>query len=1051
MNHTRQTVYRRMMILASVLILSPQVYAQQIPADVMQSPQLQQAIQSGQVTPKQVQEGMKAFQEGKISPEVMRQAQEKAEMGTLTPGEIEAGKRLLEEKQGAAETDSETVPEVIESKETTEKEEPFKSDDDYFKKTDGVSRPVLPIFGHNLFSGTPSTFPPITAMPVSDDYIIGPGDEVRVLMWGRLDSAYAVAVDNEGIINFPKIGPLTVAGLTYGETKELIGQKTEAITGVNVHISMGKLRTIQVFVLGEVRNPGVVTVSSLATIANALLTSGGPTSLGSLRHVQLKRQGQVISTVDFYSFLLKGDTSSDVRLMPTDVVFVPKAGPMVAISGNVRRAAVYELKEDGTLKVALELAGGLTPRAFNQRIQIERASENRFQVVLDISYEEFQRKRPTPLQDGDHVHIFSILPSTVNAVYLYGNVLRPGQYAYKPGLKLRDILPDLESLAVDTHFDYALIKRYRFRDMESELVPFDLGQLLMEGDNTQNMPLMALDEIYVFSKWMFEDRSFATAKGEVRRPGRYLIDDMTIKDLILKSGDLTDNVYLPKGEIIRVDADRRKKTIYFDVSAAMDGDPSHNLRLRDEDQMIIHSIWEEQWRAFVTVRGEVKKADSYVLTEDMDLRDLIFKAGSFTRDAYLTEGHLYRTDLRSKELTIHTFNVKRAMEGDPAHNLLLSDLDEVVIHSIWEFKDKNTVSIQGMVNRPGEYPYAENMTVRDLIFVAGNTRTAAFLKEAEVTRYEIVDGRTVSTSIAAFDVERALRQDPASNLRLQPMDVVNIKEIPEWWDKRRSVTLSGDLLFPGTYTIRKSEMLSDVIERAGGYNDHAYLRGAVFTRESVRVNQQKRIDEMMDRLERNVARMTSEEIQGSLSAEDLASQQTFVASQQALVAKLGRVRASGRIVINLLPLSILKGSSYDIAIEDGDTLFIPQVQGTVSVIGAVYNATALVYDEKRPELKYYLAKTGGPTENAETKQMYIVRANGTVVSKKGSSWLGVSWNDSEERMGFWRNFENSELQPGDTVIVPEKVIHPNYMRDIRDITQILYQIAVTAGATVLLF
>ena len=407
-----------MMILASVLILSPQVYAQQIPADVMQSPQLQQAIQSGQVTPKQVQEGMKAFQEGKISPEVMRQAQEKAEMGTLTPGEIEAGKRLLEEKQGAAETDSETVPEVIESKETTEKEEPFKSDDDYFKKTDGVSRPVLPIFGHNLFSGTPSTFPPITAMPVSDDYIIGPGDEVRVLMWGRLDSAYALTVDNEGIINFPKIGPLTVAGLTYGETKELIGQKTEAITGVNVHISMGKLRTIQVFVLGEVRNPGVVTVSSLATIANALLMSGGPTSLGSLRHVQLKREGEVISTIDFYDFLLKGDTSSDVRLMPTDVVFVPKAGHMVAISGNVRRAAVYELKPADTLKTALELAGGLTPRAFNQRIQIERASENRFQVVLDISYEEFQEKRPTPLQDGDQVHIFSILPSTVNAVYL---------------------------------------------------------------------------------------------------------------------------------------------------------------------------------------------------------------------------------------------------------------------------------------------------------------------------------------------------------------------------------------------------------------------------------------------------------------------------------------------------------------------------------------------------------------------------------------------------------------------------------------------------------
>ena len=594
---------RMWMLLVTVLLwLLPDAgaVAQEIPASVMQSPEVQQAIRSGEVTAGQVQEAVKAYEEGTVSQEQIRQLQDSGKLGALTPAEIEAGKRLLEQKQKQTEAMS-VQPEGEEPALEPEQaesiaietdlepglevdEEPIKSDEDYFKKTGGVSRPALPIFGHNLFTGGPSVFPPITAIPVSDDYIIGPGDEIKVMMWGRLDAAYALTVDNEGIINFPKIGPLTLAGLTYGDAKDLISQRAEAITGVNTHISMGRLRTIQVFVLGEVRNPGVYTVSSLATIANALLASGGPSALGSLRNVQLKRQNEVISTVDFYDFLLKGDTSSDVRLMPSDVVFVPKAGLMVSVSGNVRRPAVYELKEERTLQTALALAGGLTPQALNQRIQIERAFENRFRMVLDISYGELKRKDPVPLEDSDLIRVFSISPSVVNAVYLYGNVLRPGQYAYKEGLRILDILPNAESLEVDAHFDYALIKRYHFRDMEAELIPFDLGQLLLDDDRSQNLALMPLDEIYIFSKWMFDDRDSASARGQVRKPGRYLIDNMRIKDLILKAGDLTDDAYLPKAELIRVEGDREKRTIYFDVAAAMADDEEHNLWLKNEDE-----------------------------------------------------------------------------------------------------------------------------------------------------------------------------------------------------------------------------------------------------------------------------------------------------------------------------------------------------------------------------------------------------------------------------------------------------------------------------------
>jgi len=225
------------------------------------------AINQGQVTPQQVQEGMKAIERGQISPEAIKQLQEKGGMGTLTPQEIEAGKKMLEQmtKESAKPKADEKAPAELkpEEKKPGAKQETATLGDDYFKKTPSPEAPSLEIFGHKLFSSVPSTFAPITSIPVSNDYIIGPGDEIKVLMWGRLDAFYTLEVDNEGVINFPKVGPLTVAGLTFGEIKELIRAKAESITGVNVNVSMGKLRTIQVFVLGEVKSPGLYTVSSL--------------------------------------------------------------------------------------------------------------------------------------------------------------------------------------------------------------------------------------------------------------------------------------------------------------------------------------------------------------------------------------------------------------------------------------------------------------------------------------------------------------------------------------------------------------------------------------------------------------------------------------------------------------------------------------------------------------------------------------------------------------------------------------------------------------------
>ncbi len=919
--------------------------------------------------------------------------------------------------------------------EMEEKEEKRK---EFFQKGDIEEFPdetELEIFGRNLFGGVSGYRSMIQSASVSDNYLIGPGDELSVLMWGRLNQTHNLEVDNEGLIHFPRIGTIPAAGMTFAELKEVISHKAEAITGVQVSVSMGRLKTIQVFALGEVERPGMYPINSLASISSLLFACGGPTRLGSMRNIQLKRNGEIKAVLDLYDFLLHGDMSSDIGLMTGDVVFIPQAGPMVGIMGNVKREAVYELKGKVTPAEAVALAGGLKPGAYDQRIQIERSSDNESWVIMDVSLDDLKRREEIYLKDGDRIRIFSLLPESVNAVYLYGNVERPGKYAYSKGLRLNDVLPDLSGFKKDTDFQYALVKRYRMKKMQAELIPFNPGEIIFHQNESENIFLEPRDEIYIFNKTMFKDSPEAVVRGEIRNPGTYKIDDMKIRDLILKAGGVTDEAYMKKGELIRIDANRDRRTIYFDIAETMKGDPDHNLTVQHEDELVIHSILEKNPEKYVSIKGEINKSGRYRLSRGMRLTELIFKAGGLTQDVYMTAGHLYRTNPETKEVVIKTFNLDKAMEGDLDHDPVLEDMDEVLLHSVWDYKEKYTVRIEGLVRNPGEYPYAVNMTVGDLISISGNVRDAAFMDEAELVRVSIMDGREVKTSLRQFNIRKAQAGDPEHDIALKPMDVVTIKEIPQWWEKKKSVSISGEVYFPGVYQIRKEERLSDVIKRAGGFTGYAYLDGAVFTRESIREIQQERIDEMMQKLEVDIARLSSEEIQKSLSPEDLAAQTQFMGAQRVLLQKLRSARATGRVVINLMPLEQFIEEGNNMVLENGDTLHVPKTPHTVNVIGAVYNPTALIHEQENPELQYYLDLTGGPTENADEELMYVIRANGTVVSNMSNR----SW---------WKKFEKTKLDPGDTIIIPEKVITTSFLRDAKDISQILYQIAVTAGVTV---
>lgn len=892
--------------------------------------------------------------EGKPTFEGEKLLETRQREGAITPAEIKEGLEKLKEKEKGTEAGLsegtvplEKVAPLEKAGEETEISKP---------KTSKAFPGGLRVFGQQLFSADPASFTPPSNMPVSTGYIIGPDDNIVVHLWGRINEQYTLTVQRDGSIQFPQIGALQVAGLTYKQLQDRIKREAEAITGVNVNVTMGKLRSITIFVVGSVKKPGAYTVSAFDTILNALIYARGPDALGSMRNIQLKRQNKTVTTFDLYDLILKGDNSKDVRLEPGDIIFVPKAETVVAVGGDVKVPAIYELKKEKSLLNALKLAGGIKPSAYSEQIQIQRYLKNRERIVIDMSFDELKKeKSPFTLQDGDVVRIFPVVEEDTNAVYLFGNITRPGKYEYNvSGMRISDIVKT-NDLKPETYFPYALIKRYTPPERSAELVPFKLGEALLKNNIEENMLLQPRDEIFIFNKWTFEDKPYVSVAGEVRRPELYPCDGgMRVKDAILAAGDLTKDAYLKKAEIIRVNEKKEYQTIYFDVAKALGNDPDANLLLRDQDRIVIHSIWEEVYEKNVYITGNVKN--------------------------------------------------------------------------------------------PGTYQYTKQMTVKDLVFKAGNILESAYVEEAEIAS-QITEDRKISTvERKTINLGKALEGDPADNVILKPYDILHVKRIPDWHETTY-VSLSGEFRFPGKYTIKKGERLSSLIERAGGYTDEAYLRGAAFTRESVRTLQQASLDEMVKRMEREVMSQGSAQMATAVSKEEIEAKKVELEQKRKFIDSLYDLKATGRMTIRMAHARLLKGSDYDITLEDGDILTIPIKNNVVNVVGAVMSRGSYIYSD---DLKYqdYIAMTGGYSEYADEDNTFVLKVDGSARKIKDS----ISWNPFKSRWEMTVFGEKvKEIEPGDTIIVPEEVSQIAWLREIKDITQVLMQMAVTAGVTIKMF
>ena len=528
-------------------------------------------------------------------------------------------------------------------------------------------------FGYNLFTNPASTFAPVSNVPVPPNYVVGPGDTFDVQLYGNEAGNYVLGVDRNGQIDFPKLGPITVSGMGFDSARRVIEERVaQQLIGTQVNVTMGTLRTIRVFVLGEVQQPGSYTVGGLATMTNALFASGGVKTTGSLRRIELKRNGQLVSTLDLYDLLLHGDTSGDHRLQQGDVIFVPPIGPTVSIDGAVLRPAIYELKSATTLEQMVRIAGGLLPDADQRRVSIERILPSR--LYETVNFDLLNRPgRDAKVENGDRIHIATIRPTLEKSVQLVGDVYRPGDFAYRPGLRLSDVLPTFKELKPTADPHYIMIRRIIPPAHRIEVLSADLSRALTERGTAADPLLEPQDKIYVFDLTSSRASSIAPIlqklelqatpqqpaaivgiEGQVKAPGRYPLEPgMRVSDLIRAGGSLDDAAYGGEAELVRYRVVggkiRRTRIVNIDLAAAVRGVASADLALRPYDVLLVKRIPDWKTPGSVDISGEVRFPGTYPIQRGETLRSLLMRAGGLADDAFPEGAVFTRTELRSQE------------------------------------------------------------------------------------------------------------------------------------------------------------------------------------------------------------------------------------------------------------------------------------------------------------------------------------------------------------------------------------------------------------------
>jgi len=493
---------------------------------------------------------------------------------------------------------------------------------------DSLADTLVP-FGYDMFELAPDLAMPSEVADIGS-YLLGPGDNIYLFLWGKVEQEYDLTIDREGKVFIPKIGEVTAWGMNITEFEKKVKERLSKVyTDFNLSISLGKIRSIRVYLTGEVKKPGAYTVSSLVTLFNAMYLAGGPGPKGSMRNVRLIRNGKIEKEVDLYSFLLKGTSEGDVQLSSGDAVFVPVTGPRVAIDGEINRPAIYEIKEGETISDLLQMAGGPTALAYLDRIMLERISPGNDRVVIDINMNpESGVVNDIPLKNGDSIYVSSIFEIRNNYVTVAGMVKHPGVYERTDSMTVADLLELGELIPRNVYYDRAnLIRKYP--DLSMEIIPVNLNEVL---NGKATVYLENLDSLHIYRYNEIIPEKYVYIEGEVKYPGEYrLYNNMTISDLIFLAGDFTKSAYHLNIELARPDSVGIVTTYQFDRN----GPDVNRFLLQEDDYVFVRERPDLFLHQLVTIEGEVRFPGQYaLLSRDETLYELVGRAGGFTNRAF---------------------------------------------------------------------------------------------------------------------------------------------------------------------------------------------------------------------------------------------------------------------------------------------------------------------------------------------------------------------------------------------------------------------------------
>jgi polysaccharide biosynthesis/export protein len=660
---------------------------------------------------------------------------------------------------------------------------------------------TLPLFGQSLFAQPPSTFAPNDRMQVPSDYVVGTDDELQIHIWGQLNADLRVVVDRSGQIYIPRVGQISVAGIHYSELAErLRNEILKLFHNFNLTVNIGRMRSIQIFVVGQARYPGNYTVSSLSTLVNAVFASGGPTPQGSLRDVQIQRDGKTITHLDFYDLLIKGDKSKDVRLQSGDVLYFPPVGHLVAIAGSVNTPSIYEVKPDSILSNLIEIAGGLSTVADSNKVTVERIGDHRMRSVLEFPIDA--QSRALPLKDGDVVRVLSIVPRFNNAVTLRGNVVNPGRYPWKPGMRVRDLIPNADTLMTRPYWlDRAGITDGRSTEYPIHSPGTNSASPISRDSTGSSYSADSPDLPDIAQPAQSKGKDFSTQGGKKNSNSETLTGDLH---------RASPEVNWDYAIIQRVNpVDLSVRLLSFDLGkAVLEGDAANNLELQSDDIVTIFSQSDvsvpQSLRArYIRLEGEVVRAGVYKAEEGELIRDVLKRAGGLTPDAYVYGTQFTRESARLEQQksideltrTLDSEILQAELAGaavpqgseqaliarlrdakatgrvvltlkptDSTINaypaIAVEDNDRIVIPHL-----PSTVSVVGTVYNSGSFVFDPRRKVGDYLRMAGKGKPHSDMHHAFVLR---ADG----TVVASKAVNGLFSGDKFEALRLYPGDQI---------------------------------------------------------------------------------------------------------------------------------------------------------------------------------------------------------------------------------------------------------------------------------------